>query len=208
MQAVVLEALQGGPHQVHGVEDLAAVHDDSAAAPDIALLVPRLVAGAAQVEGHAVGPAQLLEHGEVEVDEVPAGEHVRVQLADPLQEGGEQVGLGGVAAHLGGVAGGGLPGQVDLLHLLPFAAPGHQGAGQQPGGVGRGLDVEGQQPQVRLPVAGRDLRVDVDPVDAVAGAPRPADVQGAAHAEGDEPLAREGHVGLVGAQLLAVKPLG
>ena len=208
VQAVVLEALQGGPHEMHGVEDLAAVHDDAAAAPDVALLVPRLVGGAAQVEGHAVGPAQRLEHREVEVDQVPAGEHVRVQLADPRQEPGEQLGLGGVAAHLGGVAGGGLPGQVDLLHLLAAAAPGHQGAGQQAAGVGGGLDVEGQQPQVRLPVAGADLRVDVDPVDAVTGPPRPADAQGAPHPAGHEPLPREGDVGLVGAQLLPVDPLG
>ena len=55
---------------------------------------------------------------------------------------------------------------------------------------------------------GRHLRVDVDPVDAVAGPPRPADAQGAAHPEGHEPLAREGDIGLVGAQLLGLQPLG
>ena len=113
-----------------------------------------------------------------------------------------------MAAHLGGVAGGGLPCQMDLLHLRAAAAPGHERAGQQAAGVGGGLDVEGQQSEIWLPVAGADLRVDVDPVDAVAGPPRPAEAQGAAHPAGHEPLPREGDVGLVGAQLVAVEPLG
>ena len=155
-----------------------------------------------------MGPETLLQDRQVEVDDVPASQHIRVEFTDASGQADEQVALGGVAVDGRRVVGG-LTDEVDLFQLdVVGAAPQNEGTGQHAGSVGRCLDIEGQHRQTGLIIIRRQLRLDIDTVDAVARPPRAREAHAAANATIDEILPGESEVGLVGAHLVLLQTLG
>ena len=124
VQAKIVVFLQGGAHQVQGVENLAAIDHHAAAAPHLAFLKPGTVVGAAQIVRQIVSRAALLEHHQIEVDQVPAGEHVGVDQAHARGQGLEQARFVRMAVDVGRVIGGGRSDQVDLLDPMCWVRSG------------------------------------------------------------------------------------
>ena len=101
--------------------------------------------GAPELQQAAVALRHPGEHPEVEVDDVPAGHHVGVDLPHPPGEDRQQLGLGGVGVH--GVASGGLvrpPESADAPRRPPATPPlrpparrGRWTAASRPGGRSR-----------------------------------------------------------------------
>ena len=89
-QAIIIEALRGGTDQVQGVEDLAAVDDHAAGAPDLTLSVPGGIVAAAEIERHAQCPAAALQDRQIEIDQVPSTEDIRVDGTNASGGGFEQ----------------------------------------------------------------------------------------------------------------------
>ena len=209
VQAVIVEALQGGPDQVQGIQHLTAVDHHPAPAPHRASLVPGVVAGAAQVEGQLVSLEAALQHGQVEVDQVPAGEDIRVDFPDPRGQTAQQVRLAGVAHQAGGIVRGGGADQVDLLNPAFRSGPGaDQGHGKDPGGFLVGFDVQGQDRGLGFPVRRRQGGVHIDPVHSGARPPGPGQANGATEPLIHQVVMAVVHVGLVGPDALLLQPVG
>ncbi len=102
-----------------------------------------------------------LQHREVEVDGVPTGEHVRVELAYAVTEGGERGALISTANRLfrhGPAA------AIDDQNFVDAGAV--HGDGQQAFGFGVCFDVEGQDPGLYFDLCGGQLGVVEDEGDA------------------------------------------
>ena len=147
----------------------------------------------AQLERHAVPVGEPIEDEEVEVDHVPAGEHVRVELAHAGAEGRQQVLLGREGPR---------PVRTPAArrrqqeHLRDAAAV--QADREQAAGRGIGLDVEGENGEPRRPVGGEDLGILEHEAEPGHVAPLAADLEGAADAPVDQVPRGEADVGLVG----------
>ena len=81
--------------------------------------------------------------------------------------------------------------------VSPEAAPSVEGDGEQAPGLGIGFDVEGEDAEVRRPVAGGELRVVEGPQPAPTALDVAQDLEGAAQASLDQVVHGEAHVGLV-----------
>ena len=92
VQAVVLHAHEGAAQEEDAVEDDAARHACPArpAGREVGAQAQRPRASA-ELQGHAMPRGEPREDGQVEIDHVPAGEDVWVQLANAPAEGNEQL---------------------------------------------------------------------------------------------------------------------
>ena len=194
VERVVVEAQEGAAHQVHAVEDEAAGNGRLAAAEPAAgrpkAHRPRV---AAELERRPRAAGDAVEHLEVEVDDVPAGQHVGVELADAGGEGVEGLALAGAAD---GAVGQGAPGGVDDVHLVGARAVERDGEEAPAGGVG--LDVEGQHRRRHLDVGRAQLGVVEHAGDAFAGRGGARDLAAAADPAVDQVAHGEADIGLEG----------
>jgi hypothetical protein len=194
VEALLLQADEGAAQQLHAVEHDAAGHARlQRAARGLERAQPQRPRAAPQLERDAASRRDPRQHGQVEVDHVPAGEHVGVQLPHARREPGEQRGL---AREGPGVAGAGPALGRQQQHLGDAAAV--QRHREQPVRRRVGLDVERQHGQPRRPVAGAQLRLVEDDAEARDLEPVALDRDRAADPALDQVAHREADVGLEG----------
>ena len=133
------------------------------------------------------------QHGEVEVDDVPAREHVGIQLAHAPREAGQQLPLRTERARLLRT-GPALRRQEQHLGRAAAVEPDRE----EPPRRRIGLDVEREDSQARRPVRGSDLGILEDEAETVRRPALAADLQRAADPAIDEVAHREADVRLVG----------
>ena len=117
VQRVIVEAHERAAHQVHAVQHQAP-RDGRLAAAEVALrrAQPDGTVVSAQTQWPPQTFGDALQHLEIEVDDVPAGEHVRIQRLDAGHEGVQRLRL--VRAADGALRHGAAVGvhDIDLVH--------------------------------------------------------------------------------------------
>ena len=153
LQAHVHRAQQADAVQHHPSRDEDGIGE---AAPPAAALA-QCAGGAAPLQRHPGRRRAPDQHRHVEVDDVPAGHHVGVQLADAPVQGGQQLGFAG-ARRGSGRAGGAGPGiGAPQEHFARAAAP--ERDREQALRLRVGLDVQRQGGQRRCPLRRPQLRL-------------------------------------------------
>jgi hypothetical protein len=193
VQRVALHAHERAAQQVDPVEDGAARHrrPARAARPGGGPEAHR-TRTTAELERHARAPGHAHEHGQVEVDDVPAGDRVRVDLAHASDQAGQQLALVGERLRSRGTR---RPRRSEQQHLRHAAAM--ERDRQQPPRRGVGLDVERQHGQLGQPVRRAQHGIVEDGADTVARPRRSLDGERAPDAAVDQVARGEPHVGLV-----------
>lgn len=136
-----------------------------------------------------------LQHREIEVDRIPAGQHVGVERGDPRAKRVERFAL--IRAR--GRALGHRPrGAVDDQHLVERAAVRVDRDREQRRAARIRLDVEGQHPRLERDLRGGHRRVIENPGHAVAPDSRPLYLAAALDPSLDEVADREAHIRLEG----------
>ena len=140
VERIIVEPLKGAAQEIHAVEHEATGNGGLPTAEIPASRTHAHGSGVApEMQRDAGSPGDSREHVEVEVDHVPAGQHVGVDRADAVDEGGEGFAFRGKGVRpLGHVAAGFIDDQ-HLVNALPV-----QGNGEQASRRRVGLDVEGQ----------------------------------------------------------------
>ena len=135
------------------------------------------------------GSAAALQDGQIEVDDVPAGEDVGIELVDVSAKKRSSSARSSGKPRRRRAA----PGPIDQ-HAL--AADAGEGDRIERGRIGVGLDVERQHPQRGREVGGRERRVPVDAADAAVRLPGAVDRDRAADVAIDQVAVGEAQVRL------------
>ena len=194
VEAVVVHPDEGAAQEEDAVEDDASGNRrlPRAARPDLS---PEAEGPGppAQLERHAVPEGEPIEHGQVEIHHVPAGEHVGVQLAHAGAEGRQQVPLGREGACPVRAPAARRRQQEHLRGAAPVKADGEKAARR-----GIGLDVERENGEPRRPVGGEDLGILEHDAETRHLAALAVDLEGTPDAAVDQVAHGEADVGLVG----------
>ncbi len=200
IERIVIHADERAAQQVDAVEHQTA-RDARLAAAEIALgfADSRRPRASTELERVAHTGRNPLEHAEIEIDEIPTGEHVRIERSHPGGERLERVGLGR-AAH--GTLGARPVVWIDDEHLIaPQAVQRYR---QETLRLRIGLDVERQHARRDLDVGRAQIRI-LEHQTVGAGCGDSLDFTAALDAALDQVARGEAHVGFEGVDICRVK---
>ena len=161
VQVVLVEVQERATHEVQPVQHHTTGNVRAHGREAIPRRVHAQCAGpTAELQHHAAALRHRQQEAQIEVDDVPARKHVRIELHDSLGEGSQQRALAPKAARIRGQ---GRLAWRDQQHLRRAQAK--ERDREERLGTGIGLDVERENGQRRRPVRGREhgvLEEDID----------------------------------------------
>jgi hypothetical protein len=146
--------------------------------------------------------SNTLQDAQVEVDYVPAGQYVGIELGDARAEA---IQCGPFVGEADGVFRHGAPAAIDNQHFIDAGAI--QRDGEQPLRLGIGLDIEREHARVDLNASGSKLRIVEHPADTDAWSRLALDLAPAFDATFDQVAHRKTHIGLEGVDAARVQPV-